>query len=85
MPTSGQTNYFPKPTYLAASSWAVLKAWMPIYGNLGTNTAELYWVLDVDLTRKEIVEAVPIAKMMKQDMYPTSNSLATQEQTIFQT
>lgn len=56
---------------------------MPIYGNSGTNTAELYWVLDVDLTRKEIVEAVPFAYMMKQYMYPTSNSLTTQEQTLF--
>ena len=84
-PTTGQANYFPKPTYLAANSWAVLKAWMPIFGNSGTNTAELYWVLDVDLTRKEIVEAVPFAYMMKQYMYPTSNSLATQEQTLFVT
>jgi hypothetical protein len=57
----------------------MLKAWMPIFGNSGANTAELYWILDVELTRKEIVEAVPIAKMMKQDMYPSSNSLTIQE------
>jgi hypothetical protein len=57
----------------------MLKAWMPIFGNSGANTAELYWILDVELTRKEIVEAVPIAKMMKTDMYPSSNSLTIQE------
>ena len=49
-------------------------------GNSGGNTAELFWVLEVDLTRKEIVEAVAIAKMLKENIYPTSNSLAIQEQ-----
>lgn len=56
---------------------------MPTKGVNGVNTSHLFWLLEIEVTRKEIVEAIPIAKMMKQDMYVTVSSLSTQEQNLF--
>jgi len=58
---------------------------LPTKGVTGVNTADMFWIFEVELTRKEIVEAVPIAKLIKLDIYSTATSLATQEQSLFLT
>ena len=61
---------------------------MPLLGSGSSNNpvgSELFWILEIELRRREIVDAVPIAYMMKQDMYPNSNSLLSQEISLFPT
>jgi hypothetical protein len=72
---SGATGYFSMPTWFGDTNGVITaeaKSYIPIsYSGSTLNVSEMGWILSHGISRKELIEGIQIAKILKTSTDPT--------------